>query len=411
MREPVSGARKVSLAAAVVLALAAAAFYVVGGRGKSGLQPISQPSMPRFSQPEPGIAVIRQTPESWRTASGYRSYSNVVVGLALARDAAREPGRSLVYFSGTDVNTHRSTGIPYAEAQRHGWLLKNSAGNQLVNRRYPSNYIGDVGSPAYQHAWIESVSQTLHKNGDDGVFIDDVLYDLEPLTGTEAAKYPTRQQWAAAMLSFVKAVGAALRSQGYYVLLNASGYIPGDARSDDGTTTVAWWKELGHYTNGLMNENTDETSDGTDRLRTTGTAWYQHWDGWQRLIRTAQSMGDDYFGLMHGPGDDARRMSYGKASFLLDWNGGGGAFLYEPTDSEDPWNGAWTRNIGRPEGSKHRVGKAWIRRYTGGVALVNPSPSSSQRLDLGGKYLSAAGAPLKHVSLAPTTGLVLSIAR
>lgn len=409
MRPLGNHARTIAIAAFVAVAIAATAFYV-SGESRSGLQAISQPSLPRSSRPEPGIAVIRQTVDSWRRGAAYRSYSNVIAGLALARAAAREPGRSLVYFSGTDVNVDGNTGIPYPEARRRGWLLKDSAGNLLLNRQYPSNYIGDVGNPAYQHAWLESVLRILLKNGDDGVFIDDVLYDLKPLAGTEAAKYPTQQDWAAATLSFVKAVGTALRSRGYYVALNASGYIPGNANSDDGINTITFWKELGPYAEGLMNEYYAETSDGSDRLRTTGSAAYQHWDDWQRLIGTAQSMGDDFFGLMHGPGGDARRMSYGKASFLLDWNGRGGAFLYQPHGQQDPWNGAWTRDIGRPEGAKQRVGPAWLRKYSGGVALLNPNPSSSQHIELGRRYLSPAGTPISQVTLPPTTGLVLPIA-
>jgi hypothetical protein len=335
----------------------------------------------------------------------------VIVGLALARRAAREPGRSLVYFSGTDVNTNWNTGVPYAEARRNGWLLKDTAGNLLVNRRYPTNYIGDVGNPAYQRAWVENVSRILRSNGDDGVFIDDVLYDLKPLAETEAAKYPNQQKWAAATLSFVKAVGTALRSRGYYVAVNASGYVPGDPKSNTSANTQIWWKKLGPYADGLMNEYYDETSTGTDQLRTAGTAWYQGWNSWQQLIGLAQSMGDDFFGLMHGPGSDARRMSYGKASFLLDWNGRGGAFLYQPPAQQDPWNGAWTRNIGRPQGPKQRVGTAWVRRYSGGVALVNPDPSRAQPLDLGRRYLSPGGEPVSRITLPPTTGLVLPIAR
>jgi hypothetical protein len=393
-----------------VLAVAAV-LYLFGRDSTSGLQPVSQPTLPHSSRPVAGIAVIRQTVDSWRAASGYRAYSDLFVGLALARDAAAEPGRSLVYFSGTDVNTRWNTGVSYAEARRRGWLLKDTAGHLLLNRRYPSNYIGDLGSLAYQRAWINDVSRILRRNGDDGVFIDDVLYDLKSLAGTEAAKYPTQQQWAAATLSFVKAVGTALRSRGYYVALNASGYIPGASSSNSGTDTLTWWKELGPYADGLMNEYYAQTSDGTDQLRTTGTAWYQQWDGWQRLIGTAQSMGDDFFGLTHGPPGDARRMSYARASFLLDWNGRGGAFVYEPTDQQDPWNGAWTRNIGRPAGPKRRVGAAWLRAYSGGIALVNPDAVRPQHIDLGRPYQSPAGTPVSQLTLAPATGLVLPVVR
>ena len=54
-------------------------------------------------------------------------------------------------------------------------------------------------------------------------------------------------------------------------------------------------------------------------------------------------------------------MSYGKASFLLAWNGHGGAFVYQPTSHQDPWNGAWTSNIGHPTGPAQHIGVAWTR--------------------------------------------------
>ena len=355
--------------------------------------------------------MLRQTPDSWRAVSDYSSYSTLIVGLALARKAARAPGRSLVYFSGTDVNTRWNTGVPYDEARRRGWLLRDEAGNLLVNRSYPSNYIADVGSPAYQRAWLDHVSRILRQNGDDGIFLDDVLLDLEPLAGTEAAKYPTAEQWAQAQLSFVRAVGDGLRAKGYYVLVNASAYVPGSPSASNGSGTISWWRRIAPYVSGLTNEYYQETSNGSDTLRTYGSAWYQAWSGWQRLMATTQALGKDFFGVTYGPADDARRMSYGKASFLLEWDGGGGAFIYQPSDRQDPWNGAWTRDIGRPEAPKRRVGTAWLRTYTGGIVLVNPDPSRSQHLDLGRDYLSSDGTAVSQVTLAPTTGLILPVVR
>lgn len=48
-----------------------------------------------------------------------------------------------------------------------------------------------------------------------------------------------------------------------------------------------------------------------------------------------------------------------------------------------------------------------MRRYTGGVALVDPSPSVSQSFQLGGTYLTPSGASVTSVTLAPTTGMIL----
>jgi hypothetical protein len=297
-----------------------------------------------------------------------------------------------------DVNTNFSTGVPYSQASQNGWLLRNSSGNLLVNRGYQNNYVGDVGSSAYQQAWIANVENYLAaRPGIDGIFIDDVVYDLRELTGTEAAKYPTQQQWGAAMLSFAKAIYAALHRKGYYVALNASGYIPGDANSNTSANTQTWWRKLGPHANGLMNEYYDETATGTDQLRASGTAWYQAWDSWQQLIPLAQSMGDDFIGLEKGSSTNTTAMTYGKASFLLEWNGGGSVFMYSAAGG-DPTNGAWATNIGRPARAKVRVGAGWERAYTHGTVLVNPSASGSQTFTVNGT----------SYTLAPTTARILT---
>jgi hypothetical protein len=336
----------------------------------------------------------------------------LIVTTGEARAAAREPGRSLVYFAGTDVNTRWDAGVPYRLAAARGWLLRDASGQLLVNRGYPDNYVGDVGNRAYQRAWLANVLRFLRRHGDDGVFIDDVLRDLEPLAGTQAAKYPSQQAWAAAQLSFVKAVGPALRAHGYYVLVNASGYIPGDRSSDDGRSTAAWWRQLAPYVSGLANEYYQQISDGSDAVRSTGGSWTQNWDGWQRLVTTAQSLGKDFVGLAYGSSSDTQKMSYGKASFLLDWNGRGGAYIYEPNDHDtNPWNPAWTADIGRPAAPKQRVGNGWLRRYSAGVTLVNPNPDHSQTFQLTGNYLTPDGNTVNQITLPPTSGLILRSGR
>jgi hypothetical protein len=399
--------RTIALGAAVAVGVGAAAIYLAAGQTPSGLQPVSQPSLPRSSRPVPGLGILRQTSESWRQALGYRAYSYLIVGLDLARRAAREPGRSLVYFSAAAVNRHWDAGVPFIEARRHGWLLRDRAGTLLTSRHYSANFIGDVGNPAYQHAWLDNVTRVLQKDGDSGVFIDGVVTDLASVTGTEAAKYPTARRWANAQLSFIHTVGDGLRAKGYYVLVNASAFVRRSRASDDGTSTVSWWRALAPYVSGLMNEYYQEISNGTNELRATGSSWRQNWAGWQRLVGVAQRHGRDFVGLTYGAAGDARAMSYGKASFLLDWNGRGGAFVYQPANHADPWNGAWTRDIGKPIERKQHVGAAWVRRYSGGVVLLNPDPSRFQRLILHQSYLAPDGAHVSQVTVPPATGLIL----
>jgi hypothetical protein len=341
------------------------------------------------------------------STSGRSRAALLIVSKAQASAAAREPGRSLVYFAGTVVNRRWNFGVPYAQAKKVGWLLTDSSGHVLVSRSYPSNNVVDVGSPAYQRAWLRGVTTFLKNHHDDGVMIDNVLADIEPLLGREPAAYPTQRAWAAAQLSFVRAVGPPLRARGYYVLVNASGYVPRDPASDTGEATASWWRRLAPYVSGMMNEYYQEIPTGSDELRSTGPSWTQNWAGWQRLVRVAQSCGRDFVGLTYGAPADTRTETYGKASFLLDWNGGGGAFVYESTSDANPWTGGWTLNVGQPAGKKHRVGVGWLRRYSRGVVLVNPSPSSSQRFLLPGRYTAGGGRVLTAPTLPPTTGLIM----
>ena len=52
------------------------------------------------------------------------------------------------------------------------------------------------------------------------IFLDDVL--TSPSSGgTFPAKYPSNAAWENAMVSFVAAVGQAVRANGYYLLVNA----------------------------------------------------------------------------------------------------------------------------------------------------------------------------------------------
>jgi putative glycosyl hydrolase-like family 15 (GHL15) protein len=386
--------------------LALGALFAVGGLTAIALTPSQRASASQSTVPGVGIVALGS---HLTGVADPGLYSTDIASASQAATLAGLPGRSLAYFSGTDVNVNWSTGVPYSQALANGWLLAGSTGSLLTNTGYAGNYVGDVGSSAYQQAWITNVLAYLGAHpGIDGVFIDDVLYDLKPLAGTEAAKYPTQSQWAAAMLSFVKAVGNGLRSHGYYVALNASGYVPGDTNSNDGTNTVVWWKQVGPYVNGLMNEYYNETSNGTYQLRTTGGAWYQQWDAWQRLIGTAQAMGDDFFGLTYSGAGNTAAMQYGRASFLLDWDGGGGAFMYGATDGSDPTSNWWTTSIGQPAASKQQVGVGWKRLYAGGIALVNPSAATAQTFSLGGSYTSPSGATVTSVTLQPGTGMVLT---
>lgn len=333
------------------------------------------------------------------TSVGDLSRYSMVIGSSWSNDAPllqHAAGRSLTYFDAMDVAKTYSTGVTYSKALAHGWLLKNSSGNYLINSKF-GTYCADVGSPTYQQAWIRNVLRYLHAHrGVDGVFNDNTMSDPKAECGGYPASYPSTSAWSAATLSFVKAAYSALHAHGYYLALNAGAYIPGDRSYDDGTSTINWWKRVGPFSDGLMNENYAQTSGGPKEVRASGSAWYQEWDGWQRLVPTAQSMGKDFIGLTEQSCTNTATMTYAKASFLLGWNGGGSVFIYT-CGSSNSANSAWTTNIGTPRAAKVRVGAGYQRAFTDGTVLVNPSASVSQKFTVGGT----------SYTLAPTTARIL----
>ena len=116
--------------------------------------------------------------------------------------------------------------------------------------------------------------------------IDDVtgsLFGSTPLS----TKYPTSASFRAAMLSFMNAVGPALRAKGWFVGVNAS--INDNAIESatgpawDGTQYIWWVKQIAADIDGITMEHWQQTWNSGDPVRTSGSTGSQGWDGWQRL--------------------------------------------------------------------------------------------------------------------------------
>ena len=173
------------------------------------------------------------------------------------------------------------------------------------------------------------------------------------------------------MKSFIAYVGPQLKAQGLYV--RASAGKPGP---NDGSATKAWWTTLAPYVSGFLVEYFEQASDQV-LFYNDPNNWHGFWESWLGLVDVAQNAGVDFYGGMKGSATDTGKMMYGKASFLLKWNGKGGGFFWQMNDTaSDPWNPAWTTNIGTPKAARYQVGVGWRRDYTGGTALVNPSPTT-----------------------------------
>ena len=335
-----------------------------------------------------GIARFGELPS---TPLGHERFSYVLVSRQAARLAARAPGHSLVYMSGTSVQELWSTGVPYAQALANDWLLRDSLGDSLKNTQYGA-FVADVGNRAYQRRFVDNVSEFVRSTGVDGIFLDDVVANPYLMTGgTYPVKYPSAQAWEDAMVSFVVNVGTALKARGLYVLANASKFVHGDAQSDTGEATAAFWSRLFPGVSGLMSEYWLQAPSDTSQLRGVGSRWYENWPGWEGLVSLAQRSGVDFFGLSYGLSSDVRAMRYLRASFLLDWHGRGGALIFQTTDRPDPYHPAWVKQPGAARGAKSELQPGvWIRRFAKAIVVVNTSAEPVQVRVGGSSYVVPA---------------------
>src|SRR5439155_23833701 len=138
--------------------------------------------------------------------------------------AGAQPGRALMYSCGTNTPpdaTSAECGVSYADAVANNWILRDASGNPI---KYQGGYpvLLDIGNAAYQQRFIADIDADLRTHpGIDGVFIDDVVGSL--MSGSViSTTYPDNASYRAAVLSFLNAVGPALRAKGWYITANLS---------------------------------------------------------------------------------------------------------------------------------------------------------------------------------------------
>ena len=99
---------------------------------------------------------------------------------------------------------------------------------------------------------------------------------------------------------------------------------------------------------------------------------------------------------------------YGRASWLLAWDGSSPSAWGFWGAGEDPWGPDWGPDIGLPVEDAMQVGPAWIRRYGAGIAVVNPSERDGVSVSLGGVYRDPDFGEVDTLTLDAGYGRVLS---
>jgi hypothetical protein len=306
-------------------------------------------------------------------------------------------------------NAQLPAGIGYcsATANHPEWFLKDTSGARIAWCDFPHAWQMDLANAAYQREWLANVVASAKAGGFDGVLMDDVNETAAGhLCGRTIAKYPAEADYTAATTSFMAAVGPALRAKGLLA-------VPNIAIEDWWTPhgTSVWDKWLS-FSSGAVQEYYSKWRHDTGAWFTDDGQWHNDWSSRQKFLARTESAGKFFIGITYAPAGDVRSMRYARASFLLDWDGGPSALAFEPTtpEAQDPYSSEWTIDIGTPSAPRFKVGVAWRRNYGGGTVVLNPSPSATQRVDLGARFLMPDGSSVTSVSLPPTSALVLRAA-
>lgn len=314
-------------------------------------------------------------------------------------------------IAGPHTDGRPSTCVTQEEAAAHdaatpgdSWRLHDSSGRILhFPDEHPFLQPANIGRDSYQRQCLRRLEQ-VKADGYDGVLADDVNvapgHGLDATGRTSIAEYPTDAAYGEAMVQALRRTGPQAQRLGLLVLPNVA--------AEPGTPAQrAQALELVRAGSGLFWEfwtRWNGTGPGIG-----GAAW----EASVTLAQAVQQFGKPILANTYhgpGPGGTAAEQQYAAASFWLAWDGHqDSAWGYNlPGNPEAAYSPAWGPDLGTPlDLDRVPVGVGWLRRYSAGVAIVNPSPSREQRFDLHIGYRRLDGSMVTTTVLPPLSGMVL----
>jgi hypothetical protein len=303
-------------------------------------------------------------------------------------------------IAGPHTDNRPTTLVTQEDAAAHeSWWLHNSAGKRITFSDYDyvaASNIGDAGWQAQAKAHVAGIKA----DGYDGIMLDDV--NIYPGHGFNAAdanhsvEYRTDTAYGDATKAAIAVLGPSVKAHGMLAVANV-GMNPWDGEQYSRFTSM-----LGSLSGVFREFWMAWNGSGTPF---TGPVW----SSTLRVQIDTEAAGRVFLANSYplNPQNDTRSVRYGQASFWIGWDGAqASGFGYNSGRDASTYN-QYGHVIGVPVGSRQAVGVGWMRRYTAGVAVVNPDPGASQTFSLGGTYTDEDGASRSTVTLGPASGMVL----
>jgi hypothetical protein len=302
-------------------------------------------------------------------------------------------------IAGPHPDNRPTTLVTQEDAATHeGWWLHDRAGKRITFSDYSYLAAANIGDPGWQAQARTHVGR-IKADGYDGIMLDDVNthpgHGFGATDANRSAEYGTDTAYGDATNSAMAVLGPYIKAHGLLAFANV-GMDP--------------WDEEQYPRFRSMLGNVDGVCREFWMAWSAGSTAPFSGDAWSSTVRVqadTEAAGRAFLANSYplSPHDDTRSIRYGAASFWIGWDGrAASGFGYA--------NGLrayqqYGRVIGVPTGPKQAVGVGWMRRYTGGIAVVNPHPSASQTFALGRAYLDEDGASRSTVTLGPTSGMIL----
>jgi hypothetical protein len=266
---------------------------------------------------------------------------------------------------------------------------------------------GNIGSTSYANQWVTNASSTAKKLGFDGIFMDDtntnIGHGLSSIGGYNDDTY------GAAMVTFFNEVAAGLHNNGLIVVPNVS--------DDAYGTQEQYTEEIAKNADAVFQEFFMNWGSGITLF--SGTQWQDYLQEEINVGNISNFYGNTYdsnaVNFSNPAAQDIQVMEYGRASFLLGWNGkAGSAYQYHDDndnneDSVNMFNSIWTASVGSPSGSYSvQSNGLYQRSFTNGLVIVNPTTSTLSE-NLGATYTDTENnTQVNSVSLPATSAIILS---
>jgi hypothetical protein len=307
-----------------------------------------------------------------------------------------------------------SYGVNYCWANRYhpDWFLTDRAGSRLRLVDYSFAMPMDVGNPLFAATFAQGSYANLKEDGFDGIWIDDM--NIEPGHGLDGriAQY-SDEQYGAATTKFGSTVGDYMRSHGMIAIANVgmAPWIPWQL-----SDTL----ELGKHLTAVNREHYVRYGDICgpfgERFNNTASNGTPPLSSFFNETKLLQAQGTKISGVDYGytssTSDDIATMTYGRAMFLLSWDGtAGSAYFFRRCGVNDTAAPQWTASIGLPTGPVQTdAGGILTRNFQHGIVVLNPNRGgSTAKVSVRAGLHTVSGATEDGgVYVAPQTAAILS---